>query len=105
MSTRIPRSQVEQVVGARRHQTLHIARWRLDSWQLCILHPEVCKVVHADLRDCPLSLALDHMSDADGDHWPLDEPVFVVLNKQGKLEPWTPGWTTPDKIIPVRTRV
>lgn len=100
MSTIIPADEVEELVGARRHEFRHIMRYDSLCAELHILHSAVCKDSMADLRDCPFSVALDDGGVKDGDWWD-DEPVFVDL-EDGELAPWKSVTMQPDLIPDTR---
>lgn len=87
MSNRVPADQIERIVGARRHRTLHQARAVSAEQMVYILHPFSCLEVFDNLLDCPYSLALD------GGIYPVewqdceDKPMIVAI-EAGHLVPW-----------------
>ena len=75
MSDLVDHTQIERIVGARRHPTEHIARGVSTEGVAYVLHSEECRTRHADLRDCRFSKALDR-----GEIWmPCDETVVVQV--------------------------
>lgn len=81
MSSLVPANQIEQLVGARRHPLYHFICGRSADGLAYILHPDECRAMWDDLRDCPWSLALDRRTY----YLPPDEP-FIVRYRQGELE-------------------
>ncbi|UBH06459.1 hypothetical protein K8P10_001970 [Leucobacter sp. Psy1] len=59
MSELVPRSEIEQIVGANRHEVMHIGRLVRAERRVFVLHSEHCVKTHADLRECEHSRALD----------------------------------------------
>ncbi|AKJ72641.1 hypothetical protein PP301_gp081 [Gordonia phage GMA2] len=61
MTEKVPADQIENIVGAKRHQTQHIGRLigPEGDGNLYILHSQECRDEFEDLRDCPFSLVLD----------------------------------------------
>lgn len=87
MSTLVDKTQIEAIVGAQRHPTVHVARGTATT--VYILHPTACVDAHDDLRDCPYSHALDRGIDGPvASMWwrRWDRPVVVTLHK-GRLIP------------------
>lgn len=74
MTDLVPADRIESAVGARRHPTEHVIRGREVDGLVYVLHPDACRALHADLRGCPWSLALDR-----GVVWLPDEPVVARL--------------------------
>jgi hypothetical protein len=80
-------TQIESIVGASRHETLHIGRAVSAEQRVYIMHSKECVASGIDLRECPFSLALD-----DGiEPWQWDgaEDMRIVLqiDDSGKLVP------------------
>lgn len=59
MSDLVPATDIEQIVGAPRHTTMHIGRAVSSEETVYILHSQECRDSGIDLRECPLSIALD----------------------------------------------
>ncbi|ACC42321.1 hypothetical protein MMAR_3910 [Mycobacterium marinum M] len=59
MSNLVPAEDIERIVGASRHSTMHIGRAISSEQTVYILHSHECKDSGIDLRECELSLALD----------------------------------------------
>ena len=57
MTNLVDPSEVESIVGARRHKTSHLCRTVNDI--VYILHSQQCIEDYPDLRKCPFSRALD----------------------------------------------
>jgi hypothetical protein len=94
MMERLDPATVEELVGAMRHPTLHIAIVRAASglrvlvtqYELHILHSQLCVQFYGkELEECTHSRAgADGLSDED--QWPVDVPVPVRILK-GRLVP------------------
>lgn len=84
MAELVDPTEIEAIVGTRRHTTKHYARVVTAEKTIYILHSAMCKAALLDLRDCPYSLALDRGVFLDG--WPFDEPIHVTL-VAGELVP------------------
>lgn len=84
MTDIVPREEIERLVGAKRHPTVHIGRADTALGKVFILHPESCLRRHLDLRKCPYSLALDNGFDVKKHGWytALDEPVILWVDKR-----------------------
>ncbi|MDM2446245.1 hypothetical protein PP556_14620 [Mycobacteroides abscessus] len=59
MSDLVSPDEIERIVGAKRHATMHIGRAVSSDEMVYVLHSQQCKESGIDLRDCPMSLALD----------------------------------------------
>lgn len=59
MSDIVPADVIEDIVGAKRHETDHFGRAVSTEQTVYILHSQQCKDTTPDLRDCQFSLALD----------------------------------------------
>ncbi|GAA2180924.1 hypothetical protein GCM10009785_13700 [Brooklawnia cerclae] len=59
MSDLVDHSQIEQIVGAKRHPTDHWGRAVSADQTVYILHSQACLDSGIDLRECPYSQALD----------------------------------------------
>lgn len=75
MSNLVPTEDIERIVGVERHETQHYARAVSDEQTVYILHSRECLDSGRDLRECPLSLALDN--GIDPAEWVEDQPVKV----------------------------
>lgn len=53
-------TQIEQIVGHMRHETLHYGRAVSDEGIIYILHSKKCLDSEVDLRYCEYSMALDN---------------------------------------------
>ena len=84
MTELVPASEIEQLVGARRHRTRHFARAVSKEQMVYILHSEGCRDSGRDLRECWFSMALDKgIREADWvDH--MDQPVRVTIDLTGE---------------------
>lgn len=65
MTELVPATDIERIVGAVRHQTVHQARAVSKEQTVYILHSHKCLESGIDLRECPYSLALDNGIDSD----------------------------------------
>jgi hypothetical protein len=59
MSNLVPPEDIERIVGMPRHSTMHIGRAISSEETVYVLHSQQCKDSGIDLRECPLSVALD----------------------------------------------
>lgn len=85
--------KIERIVGAKRHDTLHVAHAISAEQRVYILHSRECveQITSrgSDLRACPFSRALDNGIEMDEwDHW-QDRPVVVrIAPEYEDLTPW-----------------
>ncbi len=79
MSDLVPATEIEQIVGADRHATMHIGRADSSDEMVYILHSHECKDSGIDLRDCNLSLALDNGIDRSQWDGYEDRPVALGI--------------------------
>lgn len=87
MVNRVPEDEIEELVGALRHGTRHLARADSAAQIVYLLHPHNCRRKHGlDLRYCPYSLALDLGIPDVGWRGHLDRPVVVAM-QWGRLLP------------------
>ena len=84
MTDKVPGDEIEGVVGRTRHPTNHYARAVSTEQTVYILHSRECLAMHADLRECPWSLALDRGIDIS--EWVEDVPLTVRV-RDGRLVP------------------
>ncbi len=68
---------IETMVGAERHATVHLARAVSADQRLYILHSTECVQAGIDLRECPYSVALD--LGIDKALWRFEQDRVVVL--------------------------
>jgi len=68
---------IENIVGALRHATEHLARAVSAEEHLYILHSTECVQTGIDLRECPYSVALD--LGIDKVLWRFEQDRVVVL--------------------------
>ena len=59
MSDIVPTDEVEDIVGAERHEWAHLGRAVSGQQRVYILHSKRCVNEGVDLRDCAYSKALD----------------------------------------------
>lgn len=88
MSELVSADEIETIVGAERHESLHLGRAVSAEQVVYLLHPHDCLNSFEDLRDCPYSRALDRGIDPDG--WVEDAPVMLGLETDGRLTGDTP---------------
>ena len=81
--------KIEGIVGAPRHDTLHLARAVSDEQRVYVLHSKECAARGIDLRTCEYSIALDNGIEMDEwEHW-QDRPVLVKIDPDyDELTPW-----------------
>lgn len=90
MSELVDPEQIEAIVGARRHETVHIGRAVPGEARVYILHSRECVERREDLRDCPYSIALDRgiderpVSSIWARRWGLTVKLIIV---DGRLSP------------------
>lgn len=86
MTERVPSSEIERIVGMKRHPEWHYARAVSDQRTVYILHSGTCLAHYDDLRECPYSLALDEGIDEMSWSGSEDRPVLVTI-QSGLLVP------------------
>lgn len=79
MTVRVDPTKIEQIVGAKRHATHHMARAVSVEQCVYILHSQKCYDSGIDLRDCPYSHALDAGIDLDRWEHFQDQAMFVAI--------------------------
>jgi hypothetical protein len=79
VSILIPPQDIERLVGAVRHETLHLARAATAEQTVYVLHSHECKGLYVDLRDCPFSMALNNGIDQDVWDDSMDRVVAVSV--------------------------
>lgn len=84
MSDLVSRRRISRIVGAKRHDTFHLAKAVSAEQRVYILHSKECVKSHRDLRDCPYSVALDQ--GINPKEWVEDVPILVVI-RDGRLFP------------------
>ena len=84
MTELVPADEIESIVGRKRSVKDHYARAVSAEQTVYILHSRECLDMHADLRECPWSLALDRGIDLD--EWVVDVPLTVYV-RSGRLLP------------------
>lgn len=87
MTELVPADQIETIVGARRHQTAHIARAVTAEQTVYILHAAACRISGIDLRKCEYSKALDRGIELDEWEGLKDQAVTVRISDNGLLTP------------------
>lgn len=70
----------ESVVGIKRHETDHYARAVSSEQRVYILHSQECLDIFDDLRDCPISKALDRGIREDDWRGYEDQAVRVCVS-------------------------
>ena len=87
MSDMVPADEIEGIVGASRHETVHLGRAVTSEQTVYVLHSQRCLNTTSDLRTCRFSLALDRGIDIDG-AWRDHQNKPVVLGVwNGRLIP------------------
>jgi hypothetical protein len=93
MSRLEPADHIERIVGVPRPTVVEVARAVSDEQRVYILHSRTRVDQTPDLRDCPLSRALDLGIDLDSWSGWEDKPVSVQVGPDGRLVPvgvWSP---------------
>jgi len=85
MSEPVSAHEIEQIVGVKRHPSIHFGRAVSDEQLVYVLHSQSCKDTTADLGTCPYSVALDEGIDLD--RWVEDTPLAIEI-ESGRLVPW-----------------
>jgi hypothetical protein len=86
MTDLVDTTEIEGIVGARRHVLVHLGRVRGTAGGpqvLYILHSHACRAREIDLRLCEYSLALDRAGDRGP--WLLDDEVLALDVVDGDL--------------------
>lgn len=82
-------TEIEEIVGTRRHKTYHLARAVSAEETVYIMHSQVCVDTGRDLRDCPFSLALYRGIPVWLWNGKLDRVVTLFIdNTTGLLKPF-----------------
>lgn len=102
MSDLVSPSEIEQIVGARRHEHQHLGRAVSAEETVYILHSHKCKDSGIDLRECEWSLALDRGIDTFMWEKRMDQPVVLAFY-QKRLFPVLPKWLPTYVTSPVRS--
>lgn len=88
MTERVPADEIENIVGRKRSVKDHYARAVSAEQTVYILHSRECLATHADLRECPWSLALDRGIDLSEwvedvpSEWVEDVPLTVYVRSR-----------------------
>ena len=87
MTERVPSWEVEGIVGAKRHETLHLGRMDTYTGKVYILHPHWCLGQTLDLRSCWFSQALDRGINPEEWRGYENQPVVLLAPALGGLFP------------------
>lgn len=87
MTNLVPASEIEQIVGHRRHATDHLGRAITDQQTVYILHSVLCRDSGIDLRECGYSKALDNGIALNRWENFLDRPGVKLAVEHGRLVP------------------
>jgi hypothetical protein len=86
MSDIVPTDEVEDIVGAERHEWTHLGRAVSEQQRVYVLHSKGCIDTGIDLRDCAYSKALDEGIElGEWEDWE-DQPVWLWIS-DGRLLP------------------
>lgn len=85
MTDLVRSSQIEKIIGVKRHPIDHYARAVSAEQTVYILHSARCHREVTDLRGCPFSIALDSYG-IDVSQWTEDAPTVVSL-REGRMVP------------------
>lgn len=86
MSEIVPVTEIEKIVGIKRHTIRHYARAVLAEQTVYILHSQACLDSGIDLRDCRFSVALDRGIYED-DWFGMEDRAVAVWIWQDRLAP------------------
>lgn len=87
MTDLVPADRIEQIVGALRHDLIHIGRAVTGDQAVYILHSSECRDSGIDLRACQFSIALDRGIAASDWSGHEDRPVLLGVH-QKRLMPF-----------------
>lgn len=87
MTNLVPPSEIEEIVGAKRHAWKHLARVVSSEGTCYILHSQQCVDSGIDLRDCEYSKALDLGLHSNAWRGSLDKTVAVLIVADTGLRP------------------
>jgi hypothetical protein len=73
MTDKVPTEDIEEIVGIKRHPTIHYGKAISDTAVFFILHSQRCFNSTPDLRKCEFSLALDN-----GVQFPVEDETLVL---------------------------
>lgn len=79
MTDLVPSSNIEAIVGAPRHESLHLGHAVSAEARLYIMHSKECKAAGADLRDCEYSKAVDRGLDINIWASFMDRPMALEV--------------------------
>lgn len=89
MTDLVDPAEIEAIVSAPRHQTLHLGRFDSARGAVFILHSAECLAAGEDLRFCRFSIALDEgVDDLLWRGW-RNQPVVLAVLMDGYLTPAT----------------
>lgn len=86
LSELVPGEYIEQIVGQKRHKTVHYARAVSAEQAVYVLHSHHCLASGIDLRACEYSVALDRGIELDRWRGFEDEAVALYI-EGGRLRP------------------
>ncbi len=88
MTDLVDPTEIERIVGARRHATTHLGHADSDNEMVYILHSQECLDSGIDLRECSFSVALDKGINPLGWKYFMDQPVGLII-VGGRLLPFS----------------
>ena len=95
MSDLVDPTEIESLVGAKRHPAQHLGRAVSADKRVYILHSRRCLakyiLAEGDLRDCAYSKALDNGIEVEDWADSEDKPVALAIYRK-RLIPLTPEW-------------
>lgn len=77
MTNLVSADDIEKIVGAPRHRTMHLGIANSEDGQFYILHSKECKSSGIDLRECEFSVALDEYG---VEFWEVDTPLILHID-------------------------
>lgn len=100
MTDLVDPAEIETLVGAPRHDTLHLGRLDTTRQAVFILHSAECRATIDDLRHCRFSIALDEGIDELLWRGWKNRPVTLAVLMDGYLTPATEAPTSAEKSTP-----
>ena len=87
MTQLVDPTDIERIVGAKRHAVQHLARAVSEEQVVYILHSQRCLDSGIDLTCCTYSVVLDRGIELDDWRDSEDKAVVVVIGPTGRLTP------------------
>lgn len=91
MSDLVDPTEIERIVGVKRHPVDHFGRAVSAERMIYILHSAQCRNSGRDLRTCAFSLALDKGIQESDWAGVTDRPALLEISLDGRLIPAISG--------------